>query len=64
MEREYLSLHEVEIREVRAKAIDEFEKQINRLCFGFKASQGNLVRVDVVQNALKQIAEQLKEGGK
>lgn len=45
-----------------ADAIDEFIKQVNRLCFGLKASQGNITRVDVVQNALHQIAEELKGG--
>lgn len=46
----------------RNKAVDDFVKKINERCYGFKASQGNLVRVYVFNDSIIQIAEQLKAG--
>jgi len=45
----------------REKVNEEILEYIDYLCFGFKASEGNLVRVDVVKETITKKLEQLKE---
>jgi len=48
-------------RQGRADAIEEMKTIVKELCFGFKASQGNLIRVDVVEECITKRLEKLKE---
>lgn len=46
---------------VRTDAIEDFEMKMTYFCFGLKASQGNLCRVDVFEDELIRVKRQLKE---
>ena len=42
------------------RALEDFERKMAYFCFGLKASQGNMCRVDVVEDELQRVKRQLK----
>lgn len=49
-------------KEAYNKALEDFEIKMAFFCFGLKASQGNMCRVDVVEDELLKVKRQLKKG--
>lgn len=50
-----------EKRRIYNKALDDFERKMLSFCFGLKASEGNLCRVDVIEDELQRVKRQLKK---
>lgn len=48
-------------RDGYSQALEDFESKMAYFCFGLRASQGNLCRVDVVEDELQRVKRQLKE---
>ena len=47
-------------KEIYNQALEDFERKMAYFCFGLKASEGNLCRVDVVEDELQRVKRQLK----
>lgn len=43
------------------QALEDFGDKMAHFCFGLKASQGNMCRVDVVEDELQKVKIQLKK---
>lgn len=53
--------HCVRINEIKSynQALEDFERKMAFFCFGLRASEGNLCRVDVVEDELQRVKRQL-----